>query len=152
MKNLLLFAVITLGLAGCSTTESKPEKYTQTIYALGNTTEEIRFEPDSFSIPANVPIEIKLINNSEHPSMFHNMVICTFGKTSEIGFKGIQAGKKNNFIPPNNKNVLVGSEVLNPGDSTLFTFNAPLAGKFSYVCTFPGHYTNMVGTLTITAK
>lgn len=139
-------------ISSCSQKSSDNQVFTQRIVATGNTLEEIRFEPDSFSIPSGASVKINLVNQSEHPSMFHNMVICTFGKTSEIGFKGIQAGKKNDFVPPNNANVLANSTVLNPGDSTSFDFTAPSAGKFSYVCTFPGHYSIMKGVLSINVK
>ena len=42
--------------------------------------------------------------------------------------------------------------MLKPGDSTTFVFKAPAAGKYSYVCTFTGHYQTMVGTLNIIAE
>jgi len=152
MKSLLSIALVIIILSSCSSNKSENQVYEQRIIATGNTLEEIRFEPDSFSIPSGSKIKINLVNKSEHPSMFHNMVICTFGKTNSVGFKGIQAGKKFDFVPQNDANVLANSKVLNPGDSTQFEFVAPTIGKFSYVCTFPGHYTIMNGTITINVK
>ena len=152
MKIFYACIALILLISSCSQKASENQVFTQRIIATGNTLEEIRFEPDSFSIPSGASVKINLVNQSEHQSMFHNMVICTFGKTSEIGFKGIQAGKKNDFVPPNNANVLANSTVINPGDSTHFNFMAPAAGKFSYVCTFPGHYSIMQGVLTINVK
>jgi len=37
-----------------------------------------------------------------------------------------------------------------PGGNAEVTFQAPAAGKYPYICSFPGHYMVMKGTLTVT--
>ena len=152
MTKIGLYILCALIFWGCTNSASEKKINKQGIVALGENLKEIRYEPANLNFKANEDVEITLVNESKHPSLFHNIVFCTFGKTNEIGFKAISAGKKNRFIPPGNKDVLMGSEMLKPGDSTTFVFKAPAAGKYSYVRTFPGHYQTMVGTLNIIAE
>jgi azurin len=127
-----------------------PEKETFeiTVYALGETMNNIRFEPEQIEAPAGKLLKVKLINKSTAIGMFHNIVFCTFGKGQKVGFKGIAAGLSKNYIP-DLPEVISGSKMLEMGDSTTFEFPAPAVGQYNYICTFPGHYSKMIGVLTI---
>ena len=51
---------------------------------------------------------------------------------------------------PDSPNVLVASRLLNAGESTLVTFDAPTEpGEYPFVCSFPGHWVTMRGVLRI---
>jgi len=51
---------------------------------------------------------------------------------------------------PDDPSVLLHSRVLNPGESHTIHFNAPAApGKYPFLCTFPGHWQSMKGTLVV---
>ncbi|HEY3291667.1 MAG TPA: plastocyanin/azurin family copper-binding protein [Anaerolineae bacterium] len=41
------------------------------------------------------------------------------------------------------------TNLVKPGDTGTVTFDAPAAGQYPFICTFPGHYVLMKGTLTI---
>jgi azurin len=46
--------------------------------------------------------------------------------------------------------VLVATRLLNAGETTTLTFDAPTeAGDYPFVCTFPGHYVTMQGTMRV---
>ena len=51
---------------------------------------------------------------------------------------------------PDDPSVLEYTRMLNPGESQTIHFNAPTAsGKYPYVCTYPGHWQVMKGTLIV---
>ena len=57
-----------------------------------------------------------------------------------------QAGETG-YVPMGLKEKLVGWTTLaSPGESVEMTFVVPAAGEYTYVCLFPGHSNNMLGT------
>jgi azurin len=52
---------------------------------------------------------------------------------------------------PETQDVLASTPLVNPTETTEITFTAPTApGRYPYVCTFPGHWRIMQGTLVVT--
>jgi azurin len=46
--------------------------------------------------------------------------------------------------------IIVFTKLLGPGESDTITFNAPAAGVYDYICTFPGHVIlGMRGKMTV---
>ena len=45
--------------------------------------------------------------------------------------------------------VIASTPVLGPKQSADATFKAPAAGEYVYICSFPGHYMLMKGTLVV---
>jgi azurin len=63
----------------------------------------------------------------------------------ELGLEGAQQ----NYIP-NLDEVIFHTGILEPESSETIYFVAPSkAGNYTFVCTFPGHYTLMQGTLRV---
>ena len=61
---------------------------------------------------------------------------------------GLEA-EKNAYVPDLDE-VLFHTWILQPESSETIYFTAPeKPGKYTFVCTFPGHYTLMQGTITI---
>jgi azurin len=56
--------------------------------------------------------------------------------------------KENEYIPKNN-DFIVHTRMLGGGESETINFTIEEPGIYTYVCTFPGHYQIMQGTLTI---
>lgn len=55
------------------------------------------------------------------------------------------------FVPQSDK-VLLGSRLLQPGESQALSFEAPAQpGVYPYVCTYPGHWRRMYGALYVVA-
>ena len=56
---------------------------------------------------------------------------------------------KRHYIPRSDK-VLVGSRLLEPGETQVLSFVVPsVAGVYPYVCTYPGHWRRMYGALYV---
>ena len=84
--------------------------------------------------------------------MLHNLVITKPGTVNAVGEAGLNLGLKGselNYVPKTN-DVLFHSNIVEPEKSESIYFIAPKqAGTYSYVCTFPGHYTLMQGKLKV---
>jgi azurin len=119
------------------------------VRAIGNTMAEIDFEPKEFSVPANARVRVLLVNESQGEGMSHNIVFVTMGAGEQVAQQALQAGPDKNYLP-NSPDIMAASEVIAPGESTEFEFTAPSsAGSYHYICTYPGHYPQMIGRLNI---
>ncbi|MEQ8907634.1 MAG: plastocyanin/azurin family copper-binding protein [Vicingaceae bacterium] len=175
IKSTLMIA-LSLGLFACGGTESKKstssnekaakektkkteakqvEKKTAdkevveiTLIAKGEAMTEIAFEPKSLTIPANSRVKLTLKNESKAAGMLHNFVLVELGTGQEIATAGISAGEKNQFVPDDDR-VLAYTEVSKMGESVTVEFDAPAKGSYHYICTYPGHYPNMIGRLNV---
>lgn len=119
-----------------------------TVDATGETMTEIAFEPKTLTIPANSRVKLTLNNKSSAAGMLHNFVLVELGSGQEVATAGISAGKENSFVPDDDR-VIAYTEVSDIGETVTVEFDAPAKGSYHYVCTFPGHYPNMIGRLNV---
>ncbi|MAY82858.1 MAG: hypothetical protein CMP59_01865 [Flavobacteriales bacterium] len=140
-----------------TTTETVTEEVEQNIEkevveinlaATGEDMTAIAFEPKSLTIPAESRVKLTFENKSQAAGMFHNFVLVKLGSGQEIATAGIKAGKENNFVPKS-QDVFAYSEVVDMGKSITIEFDAPPKGSYHYICTYPGHYPNMIGRLNV---
>ena len=119
-----------------------------TVKAVGETMMEIAFEPKILSIPANSMVKLLFKNESSSAGMLHNFVLVELGSGQEIATKGIKAGKEKQFVP-NDQRVIMYTKVLDMGEETIVEFKAPSKGSYHFICTFPGHFPNMIGRFNV---
>ena len=118
------------------------------LYAKGNTMDEIEYEPKEFKIKSGTTVVLTLINQSTDGAMQHNFVLIEDGNADKVGMYGVQAGVENNFVQEM-KEVLAYSKMLKPGESITIKFRAPIAGRYQFICTYPGHYSRMQGVFIV---
>lgn len=115
--------------------------------------EQMLYDKNRIVVEAGKPAEILLENDDV---MQHNLVVVTPGAIEEIG----QAAERMAPEPdaqgrlhvPDSPKVLHATRMLNPGESERLRFTAPAEpGDYGYVCTYPGHWRRMVGTLVVVA-
>jgi putative heme-binding domain-containing protein len=103
---------------------------------------------------AGKPAVIVLENADIMP---HNLLIGAPGSLVEIGMAAEKMAAEpdalaKDFIPSSTK-VLHATRMVQPRESARLTFTAPTAiGEYPYVCTFPGHWRLMYGTLHVVPK
>lgn len=115
--------------------------------------EQMKYDTPKLTVEAGKPFEIVLINDDMMP---HNLVVVAPGARQEVAIAA-QTMKPDEldsqgraFIPKSDK-VLGATRMINPGKSERLQMTAPTAeGQYDYVCTFPGHWTIMWGTLVVT--
>ncbi|MBA3901745.1 MAG: hypothetical protein H0X62_16340 [Bacteroidetes bacterium] len=118
------------------------------VRAVGDNMEDIEFMPNEYSVPAATLIRVRLVNESTEENMFHNIVVIKMGTGEEVAREAIEAGPDLNYVP-RNPNVITSSELVGPGGITEFNFSTPVAGSYHYICTYPGHFPQMIGRLSV---
>ena len=113
--------------------------------------EQMLYDQTLIVVEAGQPVQIVLVNDDAMP---HNLVVVAPGALEEIG----QAAEKLPLAPdaqgrlyiPDSPKVLHATKLVEPGQQAKLAFIAPeTPGDYQYVCTFPGHWRRMTGTLAV---
>ncbi|MCP9769168.1 auracyanin family protein [Lacihabitans sp. LS3-19] len=109
----------------------------------------LKFNVSSIQVKAGAKVKLTFNNNDD---MLHNLLIVKPGTVDKVGMKAFDMGldaEKNAYVP-NMDEVLFHTWILQPESSETIYFTAPeKPGKYTFVCTFPGHYTLMQGTINV---
>mgnify|MGYP006446802113 CR=1 FL=1 len=140
--------------ATSSTASSAPEAVDQTVTVQpkGN---QMKFKQTEFTVAPGTTVKLVFDNTATSPSMQHNVVILTKPPEQEhfqtVGEGGMQAGSANDYVPADMGDlILAHTSMSKPGETVSVTFTAPSeTGDYGYVCTFPGHWATMQGTMHV---
>jgi len=121
------------------------------VFVIRTVPEQMLYDKTLIVVEAGKPVSIVLINDDAMP---HNLVITKPGALEEIGTAAEkmppEADAHGRFYVPVSPNVLHATIMIEPGQQTKLSFIAPRApGDYPYVCTFPGHWRRMFGTLAV---
>ncbi len=109
--------------------------------------EELLYDKDKLEAPAGSKITLKFKNNSS--ALMHNWVLVKPGTGDAVAADGLAAGEAKGYLKENDDRVIAHTKMVKGGETDSVTFDAPAAGVYPYVCSFPGHSVLMKGTLTI---
>ncbi|MEC7566862.1 MAG: PVC-type heme-binding CxxCH protein [Planctomycetota bacterium] len=104
-------------------------------------------------VQAGKPVEIVFENVDIMP---HNLIVTTPGAREEVGILAERLGSTpegfaKQFIPDTDK-VLFATGMLQAGEQQRLQITAPAeVGEYPFVCTFPGHWRTMFGTVHVVA-
>lgn len=117
---------------------------------IGSKGDELAFDKTALEATAGSKVSLTFKNNSNPgANLLHNWVLTKPGAAEGVEGDGIAAGEANNYIKPNDDRVIAHTKLIKGGESETITFDAPAAGAYPFVCTFPGHGALMKGTLTV---
>lgn len=126
---------------------------TVTLHPQGN---QMKYKETEFTVPAGETVKLVFDNTATSPSMQHNVVIAASnsdGLLKKIGQAGTQAGSTNDYVPQEGdltEQILAHTPMSKPGETVSVTFTTPSEpGDYGYVCTFPGHWATMQGTMIV---
>jgi glucose/arabinose dehydrogenase/azurin len=112
---------------------------------------QMKFDIESFTVEAGQEVEL-VLDNPDH--MPHNLLIVAPGTREAVG-RAADAmamqpdGFAKQFVPEMPE-VLFASRLIGTGESDTLRFRAPSApGDYPFVCTFPGHWITMFGTMQV---
>jgi plastocyanin len=109
----------------------------------------LKFTPEQFQVKAGSKVQITFTNNDD---MLHNLVVVIPGSAIQVGETAMKLGlegQEKNYIPETPK-VLHHTNLLEPHSSESIYFIAPdKPGDYTYVCTIPGHFYSMQGTMKV---
>jgi azurin len=118
------------------------------IASVGNT---MTFDKTSLSVPAGAEVHLVFKNNATMTVLPHNWMLVKPGTEASVAAAGLKLGEMAGYFDVNDKDILAHTPLTKPGESSEVTFIAPeQPGKYPYICTVPGHYMMMKGTLTVT--
>jgi len=121
------------------------------IIRLGTLPERMAFDKETLVVKAGRRVEFILDNTDLMP---HNFVITQPGALEEIGMaaeaSANQAEAQARQFVPDSPKILLASRLLQPRESQRLAFTAPKQpGVYPYVCTYPGHWRRMYGSLYV---
>ncbi|MGL4629863.1 MAG: plastocyanin/azurin family copper-binding protein [Leadbetterella sp.] len=109
----------------------------------------LKFSVSKLQVKAGSKIKLVFNNNDD---MLHNLLIVKPGTVTKVGeeaFKLGTEGEAKAFVP-SLEEVVYHTGLLQPESSESIYFKAPEEpGDYTFVCTFPGHYTLMQGILKV---
>lgn len=147
---LLLTGLIALGAqatyANDASTDTEPLRVV--IEPVGN---QMLFEQDELTAQAGQQVNIVFKNTATSPAMEHNVIVLNDNDDATINRVGQAALTANDseYVPEDDA-IIAATALAKPGETVEVTFTAPSEpGQYAYVCTFPGHYVMMRGTLTV---
>lgn len=113
---------------------------------------QMKFATTEFTVNPGEEVRLVFKNTANSPAMVHNVVMLTTSEDAvarEVGQAGASAGASANYAP-NHDAILAATEVAKPGETVEVTFTAPEnPGEYTYLCTYPGHWTTMQGTMRV---
>lgn len=124
----------------------------RTIEIIG--TDDMKFSVTKITAKPGETLRIKLVSKGVIPkvAMAHNFVLLKAGVNAQKFIDAGAAERGTDFIAPATRNqVIAASRLAGPGETVWVTFKAPaVAGNYTYLCTFSGHFqAGMKGVLTV---
>jgi azurin len=137
---------------GTKSSESTKETTQAPAYNISNTVEltandQLKFNTIELHVKANEKVTLTLKNIGTMPkeSMAHNFILLKEG--TDLAAFAKEAISAPDHIPASDSAIVAHTKLLGPGESDTIEFTVP-AGNYVYICSFPGHYMSMTGTLT----
>ncbi|MXV38904.1 Azurin [Flavobacteriaceae bacterium Ap0902] len=114
-------------------------------------TDAMKYTKDELRVPAGSTVTLTFHHEGKMPieTMGHNWVLLKPG--TDIPNFAMDAMKEvdNNYLPQDTTKFIAATKMIGGGESTTITFEAPEAGTYDFICTFPGHYGSMHGKFIV---
>lgn len=115
-----------------------------------NATSDMTFDVTDFEVKAGSRVRLVLNNPTD---LLHNLLITTPGSLDSVAQDALNMGlegPERDYVPQSDE-VLFYTSLIGVGESESIYFTAPeQPDDYPYVCTFPGHWQTMQGTITVT--
>ncbi len=114
--------------------------------------DQMQFDKKTLEVKAGSHVKLTLKNIGEMPkeSMGHNWTLLENGVDLVQYATAAMNAKDNDYQPADRyADVITKTKLLGPGESETIEFDAPAAGTYKFLCTFPGHYGTMQGDFIV---
>jgi len=137
-----------IGLSDVSSTDIDEDVTYIYIKTIKN---EMKYDVTEFEVQAGKQIALVFENTD---FMQHNLIITKRGEKETVGLAADKLaadpnGADKNYVPEMSE-VLFATAIINPEEKVVLKFTAPSEpGLYPYICTFPGHWRIMQGTMKV---
>lgn len=103
-------------------------------------------------VPEGAMVTVTIRHTGKMPSvaMGHNFVLLNNEITMRAFANAAMAAAETAYIPAQlSDRIIAHTKLVGGGESDTVTFPAPAPGTYTYLCSFPGHYTAMNGQLVV---
>ena len=111
----------------------------------------MKFNTGEIRVKAGTKVKLTLrhIGKMDANVMGHNVVVLKKDvEMSEFAAKAATE-KENGYIPEGTEDVIAHTEMIGGGQTTTIEFDAPAAGAYNFLCSFPAHYALMNGKFIV---
>lgn len=158
MKNFLVATFITIGIISCGNDSFKTPKQdapeisqpelTNVIELKG--TDDMKFDKTMFKVKAGQEVTLTFTNAGQLPmeTMGHNVVVLEKGADVAKFAQASAKAKETDYISNlYMTDIVANTKLLGPGESETIKFTLKEPGDYTFICTFPGHWVSMKGTI-----
>lgn len=113
--------------------------------------DRMQFDLSEIKVEAGTTIKLTLKHVGKLPkqSMGHNFVLLKKGVEMKDFAMTAMKARDNDYIPENTDNIIAYTDLIGGGESSTIEFEAPAKGEYTFVCTFPGHFSLMNGKFIV---
>jgi azurin len=113
--------------------------------------DQMRYNLSEIKVSAGdkVNLTLKHVGQLDKNVMGHNFMLLKPGvDINDFAKKALKA-KANDYIPVDSPDVIVHTKMIGGGEEVSITFDAPEAGTYEFICSFPGHVALMNGKFIV---
>lgn len=96
-----------------------------------------------------VKLTLKHVGTLSKDVMGHNVVILKPDVDMAEFVSLASTEKVNDYIPADTQDVIVHTKLIGGGETTTIEFDAPPAGTYTFLCSFPAHFAMMNGKFIV---
>lgn len=113
--------------------------------------DEMAFSKKEIKVEAGKKVKITLrhIGKMDVNVMGHNFVLLKKGVDLIAFGNSAASARANNYIPEGTQDVIANTKIIGGGETAVIEFDAPEAGTYNFLCSFPGHYALMKGKFIV---
>ncbi|CAG4991331.1 hypothetical protein DYBT9275_00728 [Dyadobacter sp. CECT 9275] len=130
--------------------ETRDAKQVKTITIKGS--DAMQFDLKEIKVKAGQKVKLTLTHSGKlaKAAMGHNWVLLKPGvDVAAFGSKAA-AARETDYIPKSEEgSILAHTKLVGGGESDTIEFTAPKKGKYTFICSFPGHYALMKGDFIV---
>ncbi|MEL4306808.1 azurin [Joostella sp. CR20] len=111
----------------------------------------MKFSKNEIKVKAGekVTITLKHVGKLDKKVMGHNLVILKADADLVDFATAATSAVNNEYIPEGTDAVIAHTKLIGGGESDTITFDAPAAGTYTFLCSFPGHFAAMQGKFIV---
>jgi putative heme-binding domain-containing protein len=121
------------------------------VFVIRTVPEQMLYDKTLVVVEAGKPVQLILINDDAMP---HNLVVILPDSLERVGNLAekmpLEPDLEGRLYIPDVPEVVRATKLIDSGQQAKLSFNAPRTpGNYQYICTFPGHWRRMIGTLAV---